>query len=156
MSTDSLKARFVLLADDDDDDTMLFVEATEQLSSKVNVMLANDGQELLNMLHSSPKPDVIFLDLNMPKKSGLECLTAIRSDSNLDNTPVVIYSTSQSRKDIDVCFNGGASHYIIKPYDFEDIIFILKKLFEEMDNINNIKPSKDKFVINPGRDNIKN
>ena len=156
MSTDFLKARFILLADDDDDDTMLFVEATEQISSKVNVTLAKDGQELMNMLNASSKPDIIFLDLNMPKKSGLECLGAIRSDSNLDNTPVVIYSTSQGRKDIDACFHGGANHYIVKPYDFEDIISILKKLFEEIDNMKQLKPSRDRFVINPGRSSIKN
>ena len=150
MRTDSLKVKFILMADDDDDDTMLFVEATEQVSPKATVTIATDGQKLLSMLDTSPKPDIIFLDLNMPKKSGFECLTAIRSNPDLDNIPVAIYSTSQSRKDIDACFIGGANHNIIKPYDFEDIISILKKLFVEMEDTKNIKPSKDRFVINPG------
>lgn len=152
MSTESSKIKFILLADDDDDDTMLFLEAAEKLSSKIKVSIASDGQLLLSSLESSSKPDIIFLDLNMPKKSGLECLKSIRSNPKYDNIPVIIYSTSQNKKDIDTCYKEGANYYVVKPYDFDDIVFILKKLFEQLGDEKTIISTKDKFVINTRRD----
>jgi CheY-like chemotaxis protein len=148
MLPESSKIKFILLADDDDDDTMLFVEATEKLSSNIKVSLANDGQKLLGLLDSSSMPDIIFLDLNMPKKSGLECLRSIRSDVRYDRIPVIMYSTSQSKRDIDESYVAGANYYVVKPYEFEHIISILQKLFEHLGDAKTIIPTKDKFVIN--------
>jgi CheY-like chemotaxis protein len=152
MSADSSKIRFILLADDDDDDTMLFVEATENLSPKIKVSLASDGQKLLNLLAASSNPDIIFLDLNMPKKGGLECLKSIRSDAQYDKIPVVMYSTSQSKKDIDASYDLGANYYVVKPFDFEDIKLVLKKLFEQLANAETVIPIKEIFVINTRSD----
>jgi len=153
MATQTPDTKYILLADDDDDDTMLFVEAIEQLKTKVNISVANDGQELLSILDGKTTPDAIFLDLNMPKKSGIECLKSIRSDKAFERVPVVIYSTSQNKKDIDACFNAGANNYIIKPYDFDDIISILKMLFDQPESKLEVKTPREKFVINPGREN---
>jgi CheY-like chemotaxis protein len=152
MMPESSKIKFILLADDDDDDTMLFVEATEKLSPKIKVSLANDGQKLLGLLDSASPPDIIFLDLNMPRKSGLECLKAIRSDARYDKIPVIMYSTSQSKRDIDESYNAGANYYVVKPYEFEDIISILQKLFEHLGDAATIIPTRDKFVINVRED----
>jgi CheY-like chemotaxis protein len=142
------KISFILLADDDDDDTMLFVEAAEKLSSTIKVCLANDGEKLLALLEKSSLPDIIFLDLNMPCKNGLECLKVIRSNERFDGIPVIMYSTSHHKKDVDSCFSAGANYYVVKPYDFEDIIIILRKLFSQLTDAELVIPSKEDFVIN--------
>ncbi len=148
MAEPSKSIAFILMADDDDDDTMLFVEAAEKLSSTIKVSLTKDGQKLLNFLENSALPDIIFLDLNMPLINGLECLKVIRSDSKYDKVPVIIYSTSQSKRDIDTCFEAGANYYIVKPYDFEDIIMILQKVISNLTDKDCVTPSKENFVIN--------
>ncbi len=93
----------IILADDDDDDSMLFKEALSKVASSITVSLAEDGQKLINYLNTLSIPDMIFLDLNMPRKNGLECLKEIRSDDKFDHIPVIMYSTSQSKKDIEAC-----------------------------------------------------
>ena len=110
----------IALADDDDDDRMLFSEAIEEISIKTKLSLFNHGQELMDYL-SAPGvvlPDLIFLDLNMPIKNGMECLKEIRQNSNLKDLCIAIYSTSSSEKDIEETFLNGANIYLNKPNNF--------------------------------------
>ena len=124
----------ILLADDDEDDRILFKEALGDIKIKTNVETVNDGQQLMDYLaaHTHRLPHVLFLDLNMPGKSGLECLEEIRSDAKLKHISIAIYSTSSAEHDIQVSLLKGANIYIKKPSDFEK----LKKAISDVININ--------------------
>lgn len=121
---------YIILADDDSDDRELFGEVIKDTGLKVKLDFAEDGRELLAMLESSAKelPQLIFLDLNMPNKSGTECLEIIRSSEKLKHLPVVIYSTSASIKDIDETFERGANLYIRKPSSYHDLLSMAKRV----------------------------
>jgi CheY-like chemotaxis protein len=101
---------------------------------KTKVILLNDGVELMNHLHRNghPLPHILFLDLNMPRKSGIECLIEIKQNEFLKDVPIAIYSTSASEEDIEDTFVKGANVYIKKPSDFGT----LKKILEEVITIN--------------------
>jgi CheY-like chemotaxis protein len=124
----------VLLADDDEDDRLFFKEAFEEIKMKTKVVLVKDGVELMNHLKQNkhPKPHILFLDLNMPRKNGMECLLEIRQNEHLKDIPVAIYSTSSSEEDIENTFVKGANVYIKKPSDFG----ALKKILEEVITVN--------------------
>lgn len=116
----------ILLADDDEGDRLIFKEALEELALKPIVHTANNGMELMAYLtkKNARLPHLIFLDLNMPRKNGLECLKEIRGNEKLKDISIAIYSTSANEKDIEETFRNGANIYISKPGDFN----ILKKL----------------------------
>ena len=123
------KTLSIIMADDDEDDRDLFKEALEITGSDVNVQFAEDGKRLLEMLIKNNEiPDLIFLDLNMPHKSGMECLAEIRKNDRLKNIPIVIYSTSSSPKDINDSFDHGANLYIKKPNSFNELQVITSKV----------------------------
>ncbi|MFT6203859.1 MAG: CheY-like chemotaxis protein [Spirosomataceae bacterium] len=119
----------ILLADDDEADRLLFTDAFSELKIKTIVQTVNDGIELMKWLNEKEAllPDLLFLDLNMPRKNGLECLKEIRSNEKLKNISVAIYSTSNSQRDIEETFVNGANTYITKPSDFN----FLKKVLEK-------------------------
>jgi CheY-like chemotaxis protein len=123
----------VLLADDDEDDRLFFKEAFEEIKIKTKVVLVNDGVELMARLQNGHTlPHILFLDLNMPRKNGMECLSEIKGSDRLKDIPVAIYSTSSSEDDIEETFVKGANVYIKKPSDFG----ALKKILEEVITIN--------------------
>src|SRR5690606_23444991 len=119
----------ILLADDDDDDRLFFIEAIEQLDLAISLEWVVNGIDLLNYLKRPDTllPELIFLDLNMPVKGGIECLVEMRRTEILKNLSVAIYSTSSAQKDIDDCLIHGANIYIKKPSDFEILKSILYK-----------------------------
>ena len=124
----------ILLADDDEDDRLFFRDAFEEIKVKTRVTLVNDGVELMNHLNENgnPLPHILFLDLNMPRKSGIECLQEIRQNEHLKDIPIAIYSTSSSEEDIEDTFVKGANVYIKKPNNFDT----LKKILEEVITLN--------------------
>jgi len=140
----------IMLADDDEDDRLFFREAFEEVKIKNSITTFNDGSQLMNHLNdvNNPLPDIIFLDLNMPKKSGLECLQEIRDNERLRKLSVAIYSTSSSEQDIEDTFIKGANVYIKKPNDFLQ----LKKILGEVVNMNwqylTNGLNKDSFILN--------
>jgi CheY-like chemotaxis protein len=107
----------ILLADDDKEDRTDFIEAFETLKIKTVVQTVKNGLELMQYLNepSAVIPHLLFLDLNMHKKSGLECLIEIKQLEKLKSLTVVIYSTSSSEKDIEDTFLNGANVYLKKP-----------------------------------------
>jgi len=139
----------VLLADDDDDDRLFFSEAIEQLDLNISLEIAGNGMELLNHLHNpkSLTPDIIFLDLNMPIKGGMECLSEIRKSDGLKNISVAIYSTSSAEKDIEECLIRGANVYIKKPTDFELLKTILHKVIIMNHQYDIAGLSKENFLM---------
>ncbi|WP_373518009.1 response regulator [Pricia sp.] len=139
----------IALADDDEDDRMFFVEALEELALRVKVCLFKNGQELLDFLNLSntEKPDLVFLDLNMPIKNGLECLREIRQNSKLRNVSIAIYSTSSSEKDIEDTFLNGANLYINKPNNFSKLLEALEKALKIDWQYNPPKLNRDTFLL---------
>ncbi len=124
----------ILLADDDEDDRTFFSEAIAELKMTNQLTLFNDGKDLMEYMHNpdSQLPHILFLDLNMPYKNGLDCLKEIRADQRFKNVSVAIYSTSSSEKDIENTFVEGANIYIKKPNDFSE----LKKVIKEVVHMN--------------------
>jgi CheY-like chemotaxis protein len=110
----------IILADDDEVDRLLFKDALQELKIKHHVDTVNNGIELLMYLNNKNNtlPHIIFLDLKMPRKTGLECLKAIRNNDRFNQVAVAIYSTSASKTDIEDTFHFGANVYINKPNDF--------------------------------------
>ena len=124
----------ITLADDDEDDRLFFKDAFNELKINTNVTMCNDGIELMEYL-SKPEtilPNILFLDLNMPRKNGLECLLEIRKDSKFKDIAIAIYSTSSSEEDIENTFVYGANIYIKKPSDFAT----LKKVLSDVVTLN--------------------
>jgi CheY-like chemotaxis protein len=124
----------IMLADDDEDDRLFFEEAFEEVKIKHDITTFGDGEQLMAHLNDAgnPLPDIIFLDLNMPRKSGMECLKEIRANERLKKISVAIYSTSSSEQDIEDTFVAGANVYIRKPNDFN----MLKKVLSDVVHIN--------------------
>jgi CheY-like chemotaxis protein len=116
----------ILLADDDEGDRLLFIEAMGALDINNIVSTCNNGMQLMEYLkkENAILPHLIFLDLNMPRKNGLECLKEIRSDEKFKTISIAVYSTSAAENDIDEAFRSGANVYIKKPNNFT----ILKQL----------------------------
>ncbi|MFH6970817.1 response regulator [Flavobacterium petrolei] len=131
MTTDFIN---ICLADDDEDDRLFFTDAFEELKINTKVSTFNDGVELMNYLNheDSVLPNVLFLDLNMPKKNGVECLLEIKKNEKLNDIAIAIYSTSSSEEHIEETFINGANIYIKKPNDFDN----LKKILSEVVTIN--------------------
>ncbi|SFE79422.1 response regulator [Flavobacterium xueshanense] len=131
MNTDFIN---ICLADDDEDDRLFFTDAFDELKINTKVSTFNDGVALMNYLNNenSVLPSVLFLDLNMPKKNGVECLLEIKKNEKLSDIAIAIYSTSSSEEHIEETFINGANIYIKKPNDFED----LKKILAEVVTIN--------------------
>ena len=131
MNTDFIN---ICLADDDEDDRLFFTDAFDELKINTKVSTFNDGVELMDYLNheDSILPNVLFLDLNMPKKNGVECLLEIKKNEKLNDIAIAIYSTSSSEEHIEETFINGANIYIKKPSDFEN----LKKILSEVVTIN--------------------
>jgi CheY-like chemotaxis protein len=135
----------VLLTDDDADEVMLFQEAIKEIPFLVKLSSAENGYDLLKVLENN-QPNLIFLDLNMPGKSGKECLQEIRLNPVFHDIPVIIYSTSNNRDDIDTCYKHGANLYIVKPQLFRDIVKALEKVLS-IDWNKRSRVSKEQFVL---------
>ncbi|MDB5228930.1 MAG: response regulator with Che-like receiver domain [Bacteroidota bacterium] len=138
----------ILLADDDADDRFLFKEAVDETKDVVLVTV-KDGMELMNKLTKAngELPDAIFLDLNMPFKNGHECLREIKDNEKLKSIPVIIYSTSTNKAQIDSTYKDGANLYIPKPDSFSLLKKIVEKVFMLEWKEYKPQPSKDKFVL---------
>jgi len=124
----------IVLADDDEDDRLFFTDAFDELKINTKVNTYNDGVELMDYLNAEDAglPQVLFLDLNMPRKSGMECLSEIKRDNKFKDIAIAIYSTSASEEDIENTFVQGANIYIKKPSDFKT----LKKVLSQVVTIN--------------------
>lgn len=126
----------ILIADDDDEDLSFAVEALKESRLKNNIYCVKNGVELLEFLQhkgqynkdNAPRPDLILLDLNMPKKNGREALKEIRETDGLSHIPIIILTTSQAEHDILDTYTLGANSYLIKPVDFEGLVEQMKML----------------------------
>ena len=121
----------ILLVEDNEGDVGLIEEVFEEAKIRNNIHVAEDGEEAVLYLRGegkfsgSPRPDIILLDLNLPKKDGREVLKEIKEDNNLKNIPVVILTTSNAEKDILRAYDLHANAYITKPLDFDQFIKVV-------------------------------
>lgn len=127
----------ILMADDDDDDFLLTEKALKQSKLLNTLCRVKDGEELLEYLRgegnytyteSRPRPGVILLDLNMPRKDGREALKEIKSDENLRDIPVVVFTTSKAEEDIYKSYQLGVNSFITKPVTFDGLIKVMQTL----------------------------
>ena len=126
-----MKPQSILLVDDDEDDQLLFIDAIREIDKSIKCSVANDGLEaILSLQTKSPVPDLIFLDLNMPKMNGYQCLAQIKNEMMFKEIPIVIYTTSRIESDRDRTLKMGASYFLTKPSDFSELIDELTRILE--------------------------
>lgn len=149
-------ALHILLTDDDADDRLFFKEAMEEIKIKTVVSFVNDGLQLMNYLNQPNVrlPNVVFLDLNMPVKNGLECLKEIRRNSRLRDLAIVIYSTSGSEQDIEEAFVHGANIYIKKPNDFSKLKSTLTQVITRNWQYHTLGLKKENFLFSYNELNV--
>lgn len=148
MSDKSLK---IMLADDDEADRLLFTDAFAELKSEIIIKTVNDGMELMDLLHATETedlPQILFLDINMPQKTGIDCLKEIRADKRFKNVTIAIYSTSSSEKDMDDTFLYGANVYIHKPNSFNQLKKVLGKAIMNFKIYQDPPFKKENFILN--------
>ena len=134
MSSNNLRAAEVLLVEDSPGDVRLTREALKEGKVRNNLSVVNDGVEAMEFLRrqgkyaEAPRPDIVLLDLNMPRKDGREVLAEMKSDESLKRIPVVILTTSEAEQDILKTYDLHANCYLTKPVDLEQFISIVKSV----------------------------
>jgi CheY-like chemotaxis protein len=151
--TSEKKSVVILVADDDSEDCMLIKDAFKEGLLVNGLRFVEDGEELMDYLRhqgkykdpsSSPRPGIILLDLNMPKKDGREALKEIKSDPDLKAIPVVVLTTSKDEEDVLRSYNTGANSYITKPVTFAGLVNAIKALGKYWLEIVELLPERNK------------
>ncbi len=158
LSKRSDRDRVVLvMVDDDEDDCLLVDEALKMACNGCTFRCVRDGTEMMDYLHrvggyknpeSSPVPDIILLDLNMPRMGGREVLRRLKTDPRFRGIPVIILTTSRELEDVKVCYDLGANSYITKQSNFEELVSAVKTLTEYWVEIATL-PSGKTQIRNP-------
>ncbi|MCF6131986.1 response regulator [Flavobacterium wongokense] len=125
-----MKKITIFYADDDEDDLMLFNEAIEKIStdseSTIHLHLHKNGESLIeNIKKNKQAQGFVFMDINMPFKSGFQLLEEIRKNPETKEFPVIMYSTSSNQDNIDKSQDLGANYYVVKPYEFNELLKII-------------------------------
>lgn len=138
----------LLLADDDIDDCLFFKEALAQLPYSTEVTEFHFGDQLMQwLIGTDGLPDALFLDLNMPRKNGFQCLSEIRHHEKLQELPIVIITTSYEKKIADRLYANGANFYIRKPPVLAQLTKALDEVLTFIDKYNFRQPAREKFVL---------
>ena len=121
----------ILFVEDDAIEVMMFVRVLQKIGSNHRLIEARNGEEALAVLNTKEViPDIILLDLNMPKLNGIEFLKIVKSNELTKHIPVIIFTTSNNHRDITTCYKIGISGYIIKPLKYEDYLVLVQKTLE--------------------------
>jgi two-component system response regulator len=124
----------VFLIEDNQADILLLQEALEEIELNINLHVVHDGEEAISFLQQvepyrgAVRPDLILLDLNLPKKNGFSVLEEIKQDAKLEQIPVIVLTTSQAQEDIDRCYRLCANCFITKPTDLEEFMEMVKSI----------------------------
>ena len=123
----------IMLVEDDQDDRTLFIESVKEFDKDIECLIARDGREALDILRNpiSKLPDFIFMDLRMTRFNGKKCLSEIRKDNRLNHIPVVIYTTSRSVEEAKELLEMGATYFISKPTNPQEIYYMVSFALEE-------------------------
>jgi CheY-like chemotaxis protein len=145
----NIKQLNILLADDDIDDCIFFKEALDELPLSTHLTVVHDGEQLMQLLtnETNELPDVLFLDLNMPRKNGFECLSEIKLSKKLNQLPVIIFSTSFEQEVVNQLYQNGAQYFIRKPSEFSQFKKIIQQSLALIAQENIAQPTRENFVI---------
>ena len=148
------KMVIILLVEDNPADQQLTIRAFQKGKINTNLQIVSDGQEAMDYLQqtgkfedkkSFPRPDLILLDINMPRKDGKQVLKEIRADENLKSIPVVMLTTSDQEKDVIDSYNLGVNSYISKPVRINDFIDVISKLEEFWFTLSILPPNNNNY-----------
>lgn len=139
----------ILFVDDDSDENYLFNEALEHTGLSITLSNANNGNQLKEFLIENKLPDLVFLDLNMPYKDGLESLKEIRENSLYKNLKIIIYSTTKVKANVSACYAAGADLFIVKPDDFDGMVKVINQVCKRDWTAFERPPVDDGFIISP-------
>ena len=150
-----LTSMTILIADDDTDDRLFMDKALRQSGYMQNIQFVEDGEELMEYLRregryneqNAPWPNLLILDLNMPRKNGVECLKEIRSTKKFKDIPVVIFSTSSLQASIEQVYNEGANFYVKKPGSFPKLKKAIEQILDTDWNNQKFGMSMDRFYF---------
>lgn len=139
----------ILLADDDKDDCLMFKDALDELPLAFTLTVVYNGEQLMDLLNKEgfKLPDILFLDLNMPRKTGFECLSEIKNNKRLKNLTVIIISTSFEQDITHLLYKAGAQYYIQKPNDFAKLRMVIAHAIKLTTKRNLVQPPEKEFVI---------
>lgn len=139
----------IVFADDEENDRLLFLDALKELKIKTITHTVNDGVELMEYLSNEDNvmPHLLFLDINMPRKNGHECLKEIRANDKLKDIAIAIFSTSMSENDIDEALINGANVYINKPNSFDKLKDVVHKVVTTAYTYQNLFFNKAHFLL---------
>ena len=145
----------IVLADDDADDCELFEAALKDLPIVTNLTTVNNGKQLIDLLNTIEKlPDLLFMDINMPLKNGIECLIEIRKTPKLQPLCIIIFSTTISKSVLNTLYNYGAQYYFCKQDLFSELTELLQRVItlasqncHGVDVGGNSQPSREDFIL---------
>ena len=139
----------ILLADDDSDDRFFFKEVLKDINIATKLTTAADGEQLMLLLNDPlcALPDVLFLDLNMPRKNGFECLAEIKQVARLKSIPIVIFSTSFEQEVVNQLYQDGAHFFIRKPAEFLQFKKIIQQTLKLIARGKIPQPTRENFVL---------
>jgi CheY-like chemotaxis protein len=143
------KQLHILLADDDTDDCIFFKQALVELIIPTFLTAVHDGEQLMQLLIYETKelPDILFLDLNMPRKNGFECLSEIKRSNKLKQLPVIVFSTSFEQEVVNMLYQNGAQYFIRKPSEFSQFKKIIQQSLTLIAQGDITQPTKENFVL---------
>jgi CheY-like chemotaxis protein len=139
----------ILLCDDDSDDCYFFNEALEKISLSTNLTAVHDGEQLMQLLTNKKNelPHVLFLDLNMPRKNGFECLKEIKHNEKLKQLPVIIFSTSFDKEVANQLYKNGAQYFIRKPSEIPQLQKVILQALTLLSKESVSQPDRIDFVL---------
>jgi CheY-like chemotaxis protein len=139
----------LLLCDDDSDDCYFFNEALKRLPQSTHLTAVHDGEQLMQLLtkETNELPDVLFLDLNMPRKNGFECLLELKLHKKLKELPVIIFSTSYEHEVVNLLYKNGAQYFIRKPAEFSQLQKVIQRALTLISQENISQPTRENFVL---------
>jgi len=139
----------IILAEDDFDDRFLFEEAIQELPVSVQINTFNNGEKLMEWLSDKKNnlPDALFLDLNMPRKNGFATLAEIKKNPELQDLPVIIFSTATNNEMINQVFKDAAHYYIRKPVHFWELKELIYKSLKLIAENQTALPGKESFML---------
>lgn len=127
---------------------MFSLQTTTAMTAYTRLTAVNDGEQLMELLGNNDKlPEVLFLDLNMPRKNGFECLAEIKATPTLQNLPVVIFSTSFDNEIVTKLYNEGANFYIRKPSEFRKFAEIIHRAISAVNQAQLLKSTRENFIL---------
>jgi CheY-like chemotaxis protein len=152
----TLKHLNIFLADDDFDDCLFFKSIVDEFPLSTLLTEVHDGEQLMELLENNKNglPDILFIDLNMPRKNGFECLVEIKTSAKWKALPVIMYSTSSEQNVIDRLYKNGAQHFIQKPSDFLQFQRVIHYVLTLIMRGLSLQRTKNNFILNLGKDLI--